>query len=59
MFDSPGCPLYGDTYPNEDGITANDACCYCQAEVADDGKFRLINIFLEEAATTAQILFLV
>ena len=37
--DDPGCPLYGGMYPNEDGITANDACCYCQVEVADDGKF--------------------
>jgi len=44
-YDSPGCPLYGDMYPNEDGITANDACCYCQAEVEDDGKFCFIVIF--------------
>jgi len=23
------CPFYGDMYPNEDGITANNACCHC------------------------------
>ena len=28
-IDDPGCPIHGDGYPNEDGITANDACCYC------------------------------
>ena len=46
-YDSPGCPLYGDMHPNEDEITANDACCYCQAvaEVEDDGKFCFIVIF--------------
>ena len=39
--DSPGCPLSGDMYPDADGITASDACCYCQVdvEVADDGKY--------------------
>jgi len=46
--DSPGCPLYGDMYPDADGITGNDACCYCQAvaEVADDGKYYYVNTFL-------------
>ena len=58
LYDSPGCPLYGDMYPNDDGITANDACCYCQAE-AFNGKLHLVNIFMEEAARIAQILFLV
>jgi len=27
--DAPGCPYYGDMWPNEDNITGNDACCYC------------------------------
>ena len=27
--DDPGCPWYGEEWPNEDGITANDSCCYC------------------------------
>jgi len=27
-FDDPGCPKYGNN-TNEDGIAANDACCYC------------------------------
>jgi len=27
--DAPNCTTLGDLYPNEDGITANDACCYC------------------------------
>jgi len=29
-FDSPGCPFYGFLYPNEDGVDANAACCYCK-----------------------------
>jgi len=28
-WDDPGCPFYGDLYPNEDGITLKEACCYC------------------------------
>ena len=28
-FDRPGCPYVGNFFPNEDGIAANDACCYC------------------------------
>ena len=44
-YDSPGCPLYGDMYPSTEGISANDACCYCQAEVYG-GKFRYMTIIL-------------
>jgi len=29
-FDYPECPLYGSLYPNEDGVDANTACCYCK-----------------------------
>ena len=29
-FDYPGCPFYGFLYPNEDGVDANAACCYCK-----------------------------
>ena len=28
--DSPGCPLYGSLFPNEDLVDANAACCYCK-----------------------------
>jgi len=28
--DYPGCPYYGNSFPNDDGITANEACCHCQ-----------------------------
>jgi len=28
-WDEPGCPLYGDKWPDDDGITAREACCYC------------------------------
>ena len=27
--EDPGCPNDGPFFPNEDGITANNACCYC------------------------------
>ena len=27
--EEPGCPLYGNDYSDENGVTASDACCYC------------------------------
>ena len=27
--DEPGCPFHGWNYANEEGVTANEACCYC------------------------------
>lgn len=27
--DDPSCPESGDKYPNQFGVNANDACCYC------------------------------
>ena len=29
-WDEPGCPNYGDRWPDNDGITAREACCHCQ-----------------------------
>ena len=29
-FNYPGCPFYGSLFPNEDGVDANSACCYCK-----------------------------
>ena len=28
-WDEPGCPLYGDKWPDGDGVTASEACCHC------------------------------
>jgi len=28
-WDEPGCPLYGDKWPDSEGVTANEACCHC------------------------------
>jgi len=28
-WDQPGCPLYGDKWPDSNNISARDACCYC------------------------------
>jgi len=30
IFDEPGCPSLGSLFPNEDGVDANTACCYCK-----------------------------
>jgi len=29
-FDDPGCPLLGDRWPDQNNMTAHDACCYCK-----------------------------
>jgi len=43
--DSPGCPFFGNMFPDADGITANDACCFCQ-DATDDSKCRYLAIFM-------------
>ena len=43
-FDYPGCPFFGSYYSNSNGISANDACCYCQAEVYGKGLHFYINL---------------
>ena len=37
--DEPGCPYFGEWFPNENGITGNDACCYCQVDIEDDDDY--------------------
>lgn len=38
LWDSPGCPTFGEWYNVEDGISVNEACCYC------GGGFKAIGI---------------
>lgn len=38
-YDEPGCPNYGDYWPNVDGTTAEESCCYCRNENGSNPMF--------------------
>ena len=44
--DFPGCPYFGDSFPNENGTTGNDACCYCQVDIKDDHDYGKVKSFI-------------
>ena len=43
--DIPGCPDSGTLFPNSDGITGNDACCFCKEEGVGSGVNGKVNLY--------------
>jgi len=43
--DISGCPDSGTLFPNSDGITGNDACCYCKVEGEGNESLGEVNLY--------------